>query len=505
MNLSMGLAQVARRQPRHPAILWEGGSLDYGAFDDQVAAIAGALRARHGLAPGACVAMAMENVPEFLPALFGIWRAGMVAVPMNAKLHPREMAWILENAGAGLCLATPKIADALGALSGVPPIIATASDDWRALLTGEPVRVVESAPADPAWLFYTSGTTGRPKGATLTHRNLAFMSLAYLADVDRIGPEDVRLHAAPMSHGSGLYALPFVMQGAQNLVMSGSFDPERVFAVLAHHRNVSFFAAPTIVVRLLNHPRAGDADVSGLKTICYGGAPMYLADLERALALFGPRLYQLYGQGECPMTITHVTKAMHADEGLERRREILASAGFPRSATEVRVIDEAWNTLPDGEAGEVAVKSDCVMAGYWRNPEATAAAIREGWLRTGDVGVMDPMGFLTLKDRAKDLIISGGANIYPREIEEVVLTHPGVREAAVVGRPHPEWGEEVVAFVVRDEGADLGPAELEALCLEHLARFKRPRHWRFVTELPKNNYGKVLKRDLRKMLEEEDA
>jgi len=499
VNLSLGLAQVARRAPGNPAILWQGGSLSYGGLNDQASRIAGALRDRHALEPGARIGMAMENGPDFLPVLYGIWRAGMTAIPMNAKLHPREFAWILENAGAGLCLATPKLAQALGAEPGLPPIVATGSADYPALLAGDPVTSVDSQPTDPAWIFYTSGTTGRPKGAVLTHRNLTAMSLAYMADVDRVGPGDIRLHAAPMSHGSGIYALPFVMMGAQNLVMGG-FEPEQVFEVLTRHDKVSFFAAPTMVTRLLNHPAADPAVTRGLKTLCFGGAPMYLADLKRALALFGPRLYQLYGQGEAPMTITHVTKAMHADTHHPRYDDILSSAGFPRSATEVAIVDDAWRPLPDGETGEIALRNDTVMAGYLNNPEASAQALKDGWLRTGDVGVKDPLGFVTLKDRSKDLIISGGANIYPREIEEVLLTDPAVREAAVVGRPHADWGEEVVAFVVAHPGRNADPAALDRLCLDNLARFKRPKQYRLIDELPKNNYGKVLKTALREML-----
>jgi acyl-CoA synthetase (AMP-forming)/AMP-acid ligase II len=504
MNLSSGLAQIARRAPENPAILWDGGRLSYGEFEGQVSRIAGALMRCHGLKPGDRIGMALENCPEFLPVLYGIWRAGMTAIPMNAKLHPRELAWILGNAAAPLCIASPKQAQALGGIAGVPEIVATGSADYVALLTGDPVTRVASRPEDPAWIFYTSGTTGRPKGAVLTHRNLTAQSLIYVADVDRVGPQDIRMHAAPMSHGSGIYAVPFVMMGAQNLVLGGSFEPERVFEVLAGHANVSFFAAPTMVTRLINHPGAGAADVRGLKTLCYGGAAMYLADLKRALELFGPRLYQLYGQGEAPMTITHVTKAMHADLAMPRRDEILASVGFPRTATEVAIVGDDWRELPHGETGEIALKSDCVMAGYLDNPEASAQALRDGWLRTGDVGVMDPLGFVTLRDRSKDLIISGGSNIYPREIEEVLLHADGVQETAVVGRPHAEWGEEVVAFVVPRPGVAPEETALDRLCLDNLARFKRPREYRFVSELPKNNYGKVLKTALRDQLAKED-
>jgi acyl-CoA synthetase (AMP-forming)/AMP-acid ligase II len=355
-----------------------------------------------------------------------------------------------------------------------------------------------------ATVIFTSGTGDDPKGAVLTHRNLTAMSLAYIADVDRVGPEDVRMHAAPMSHGSGIFALPFVMMGGQNLTLGGSFAPEQVFEVLRRHAKVSFFAAPTMVTRLVNDPQAGAADMRGLKTLCFGGAPMYLADLKRALEVFGPRLYQLYGQGEAPMTITHVTKAMHGDTAHPRYDEILASAGFPRTATEVAVVDDNWNELPDGEVGEIVTRSDCVMAGYLDNPAANAGALKGGWLRTGDVGVMDPLGFVTLKDRSKDLIISGGSNIYPREIEEVLLRADGVQETAVVSRPHPDWGEEVVAFVVNRPGVAHDDAALDRLCLDNLARFKRPRSYRFVEELPKNNYGKVLKTALRQALTEEN-
>ena len=503
MNLSTGLAQVARRSPDNPAILWRGGGLSYGGFEDQVARIAGALRDRHGLRPGDRIGMAMGNAAEFLPVLYGIWRAGMAAIPINAKLHPRELAWILSSARAPLCIATPKQADALGGIAGIPPIIATGSADYLALLAGEPVTRVANRPGDPAWIFYTSGTTGRPKGAVLTHRNLTAMSLAYVADVDRIGPDDVRMHAAPMSHGSGIFALPFVMMGAQNLTLGGSFEPERVFEVLGRYAKVSFFGAPTMVTRLVNHPLAGSADARGLKTLCYGGAAMYLADLKRALEVFGPRLYQLYGQGEAPMTIAHVTKAMHGDTAHPRRDDILSSVGFARTASEVAIVDDGWNELPDGEAGEIVTRGDCVMAGYLDDPVASASALKDGWLRTGDVGEMDPLGFVTLKDRSKDLIISGGSNIYPREIEEVLLRAERVQEAAVVSRPHADFGEEVVAFVVARPGDAPDEAALDRLCLDNLARFKRPRVYRFVEDLPKSNYGKVLKTALREILAKE--
>jgi acyl-CoA synthetase (AMP-forming)/AMP-acid ligase II len=262
------------------------------------------------------------------------------------------------------------------------------------------------------------------------------------------------------------------------------------------------FAAPTMLTRLVNAPAIGDADLRNLRTIFYGGGPMYVADLQRALKLFGPRLYQLYGQGESPMTITGLTQRTHAEESHPRWHDRLDSCGVPRTGVLVKVVDENDRELPPGEVGEVITQSDCVMEGYWDNPDASAETLRGGWLHTGDLGSFDEAGFLTLRDRSKDMIISGGSNIYPREIEEVLLRHSDLVEASVVGRPHPEWGEEVVAFVVTRPGAEIAQGALDQLCLDHIARFKRPRHYRFVDALPKNNYGKVLKTELRRWLAE---
>ncbi len=502
MDLSLTLGAIARVHAHRPAISWDGGSLSYGDFEAQVQAIAGALIARHGLRRGERVALAMENCPEYLPLLYGIWRAGLAAVPMNSKLHAKEMAWILANSASKLCIASPKLADGLSAvdLGPLPPIIVTGTADHHALLRGDPVQGEPGDANAEAWTFYTSGTTGRPKGAMLSHRSLLFACQCYWADIDYIDTRDTILHAAPLTHGSGLYGLAHIARGAHNVILEGSFEPERVFAALGTYANCAMFAAPTMVSRLINDPRAGSADTRGLKTIIYGGAPMYLSDLKRALELFGPKLYNLYGQGESPMTITGLDKAMHAEFARTGRDDRLVSAGIARTGVAVKVAGEDGRELPRGEVGEIVTASDCVMLGYWNNPEATARALRDGWLWTGDLGSMDEEGFVTIKDRSKDMIISGGSNIYPREIEEVLLTHPAVREAAVVARPHAEWGEEVIAFVVARPGAAVSDADLDRLCLDNIARFKRPKGYRFVAALPKNNYGKILKTELRGLL-----
>jgi long-chain acyl-CoA synthetase len=252
--------------------------------------------------------------------------------------------------------------------------------------------------------------------------------------------------------------------------------------------------------RLTEHVLTHGGDTRNLKTIVYGGGPMYVADLKRALDVFGNKFVQIYGQGETPMTISALSRFHHADIQHPRHEARLASVGVAHSGMQIRIGDPSGQPLAAGEAGEILVKGDTVMAGYWNNPEASAQSLKDGWLLTGDLGVLDDDGFLTLKDRSKDLIISGGSNIYPREIEEVLLLHPAVAEASVVGRPDAEWGETVVAFVVVRGNGRVEPQELDRHCLEQIARFKRPKEYRFIDALPKNNYGKVLKTELRKLL-----
>jgi len=464
MNIAQLLHQSARRLPDRPALaVGQEPFCTYGELSLRASRLAAGLTAKFGLKIGDRVALAMKNCPQYWQLLFACWHAGLVAVPMNAKLHAKEFEYIVDNCGAKASFFDAR---------------------EFAALDGTPAPAAEVNPDATAWLFYTSGTTGVPKGAMLTHRNLLFAAQAYFADIDKLGPQDAILHPAPLSHGSGLYGIPHFAAGAVNVIpRSGGFDEEEIFDLLDAWPNASFFAAPTMIVRLLASGSARRP--RGLKTITYGGAPMYVADALRAIDLFGPRLYQLFGQGESPMTITGLPQQYHAD------KLKLETCGYSRTGVEVKVL----------ESGEIVTRSDCVMAGYWGNPEATAQALRGGWLHTGDIGRMDEQGFLTILDRSKDLIISGGSNIYPREIEEVLLRHAAVAECSVVGRLHPEWGEEVVAFVVlKKEVPNVEIGELDALCLSNIARFKRPRDYRFVDSLPKNNYGKVLKTELRKRL-----
>jgi long-chain acyl-CoA synthetase len=495
MNLAGWVEKWGRAAGEGTAIAF--GAAPYASYRQWAARsriLAGNLRAL--CRPDDRVAIAMSNRPEFLEPLFAIWHAGLVAVPMNAKLHADELGYIVGHAQASLILASPDLADDVARHGRT---VVTGSAEWRSLGQGDGIAIVPRRADDLAWLFYTSGTTGRPKGAMLTHRNLMAMTLAYLSDIEPVGAGDVKIHPAPLSHGSGLYALPFVATGARNVVPeSGGFDPDEIASLLAAHGNVSFFAAPTMVSRLVNHVGFAGADHRGLRTIVYGGGPMHVENLLQAMELLGPKFAQIYGQGEAPMTIASLSKALHADRSRARWREVMGTVGLPRSNVEVRIADADDAELPAGEIGEVLARGDVVMPGYWRDEAASAQTLQGGWLHTGDVGVLDGEGFLTLKDRSKDLIISGGSNIYPREVEEVLLRHPDVLEVSVIGRVHPEWGEEVVACVVARPERILAAADLDRLCLDAIARFKRPRDYVFLDTLPKNNYGKVLKTELRK-------
>lgn len=507
MSLVHLLLRQARHSPNRPAILL-GAEVwaTHGQWAQRSAGLAQRMVAA-GLAPGDRVMLFMRNHPRYLEIVWAAWWAGLVVVPVNAKLHPREAEWIVANAGARWAFVTHDVAGKpLAGLERQIDVASQACDELLAPVNDAwAVPVVERDAQDVAWLFYTSGTTGRPKGVMLTHRNLMTMGLTYFIDVDPVTRDDAIVYAAPMSHGAGIYAIPHLMAGARHVVpASGGMDPLELFALGQAIGPLSTFAAPTIVKRLVDHAEqhgiSADTSALAFKTIVYGGAPMYAADIARALRVMGPRFVQIYGQGETPMVGTALSRQHLADTGHPRWAERMASVGVAQTPVQVLVADSEGRSLPTGEVGEVLIKGDSVMTGYWNNPEATAAAVRNGWLFTGDVGCLDADGFLTLKDRSKDLIISGGSNIYPREVEEVLLTAPGVTEVAVVGTPDAEWGEVVVAFVVAQAGRVLTPQAMDQHCLGQMARFKRPKRYVFVSELPKNNYGKVLKTALRERL-----
>ncbi|MCV7252166.1 AMP-binding protein [Mycobacterium hackensackense] len=485
MNLFGVLDQAAARFGDRGAVYLGTRQLHtWAQLRDRALRLAGSLSATHDT--GARIAIASENRPEIIEVMFAVWASGCVVVPINFKLHPREMAQILDDAGVSLVFASPKIA---AGLDGAPvEVLGGAGYDVR--LAHAPAVRANTDPGALAWLFYTSGTTGKSKGAMLSHRNLMAMTVAHLADFDAPDENHSLIHGAPMSHGSGLYIAPYVLRAARQVIPeSAGFEPAEFLDLCDHHPHVSCFLAPTMVQRLV---ATGRPRPQNLTTVVYGGGPMYVDSLKKAMAAFGPIFVQLYGQGEAPMTITGLRRNDHLDAS----DAVLGSVGYARSGVEVAVLDDDGTPAGIDEVGEIVCRGDVVMSGYWNNAAATAATLVDGWLRTGDMGSFDGRGFLTLRDRSKDVVISGGSNIYPREVEEVLIEHPDVVEACVVGTPDDEWGEVVVAFIVGTATEDA----LDTHLLERIARFKRPKRYVYVDELPKNSYGKVLKRELRELV-----
>ncbi|HEY1546145.1 MAG TPA: AMP-binding protein, partial [Xanthobacteraceae bacterium] len=378
MNIALWLDRAGRGQADRPAVGHGARVLrTYGEFAGRAARIAGALRQRCGLVPGDRVVIATKNAPDYLDVLYGVWHAGLVAVPANAKLHGAELGYIVEQSGARVCFASADVETALAphAPKNLERLIAIGGADYASFPTAEPIEMVPRAPDDLAWLFYTSETTGRPKGAMLTHRNLARVSQSYAAEVDPVAPGDALLHAAPMSHGSGLYIMAQVMRLAVNVVPeSGAFEPDEVFALFGAWPRASMFAAPTMVKRLVAH--GGDAHAENIRAIIWGGAPMYVEDARAVLDRFGPRLVQIYGLGESPMTITTLAREDIADRTHRRWLARLGSAGRPFAALDVMVADTDDRPLPFGETGQILCRGDVVMAGYWKNEPARRGARR---------------------------------------------------------------------------------------------------------------------------------
>ncbi|MDH0303274.1 MULTISPECIES: AMP-binding protein [unclassified Pseudomonas] len=503
MNIAHWLHDAAQRWPRRAA-LFEGQRqvADYQGFAARARGRALQLRDDYGIAPGERVALLMKNSCAYLELLYAIWWSGAVAVPINNKLHALEAAWIAGNAGARLIYTDDgRVFDSVALPAGCRELAATGQP-----VIGPAVDLLAPHPrqdSDLAWLFYTSGTTGRSKGVMLSHGNLIAMSLCYPLDVDPVSAADAMVYAAPMSHGAGLYNFVHVRCGARHVVpASRGFQAAELFELAQGLGQVSLFAAPTMVKRMVEQARQQGYGGEGIKTIVYGGGPMYLADLADALDTFGPRLVQIYGQGECPMTISALSREAIADRDHAGWPAIAASVGRAHACVEVRVVDASGQALAPGEPGEIAVRGAPVMLGYWDNPAATQAALVDGWLRTGDIGYLDTHGYLTLTDRSKDVIISGGSNIYPREVEEVLMQHPEVFEVCVVGEADAEWGESVVAFVVPRASGRVDAQALNQWFLARMASFKKPKKYQFCAELPKNSYGKILKTRLRQWLQD---
>lgn len=492
MNIALTLVNSALAFPQAPALsLGTRKIFDYRTLGQRAARLAGGLQKM--FATGDRIVIASHNCPEYLEILYGAWHGGFIVAPLNVRLNPAELAFAIDNCGARAVFADEETAQLLAPHVEDALIFPIGDKAYQGLVSSEPVPLAAKAPQDLAWIFYTSGTTGKPKGAMLTHGNLWAMTLAYFADVDFINETDALLHFAATSHASGLFALSHVAKASNNILPeSGGYDPDELASLAAEVPNLTFFAPPTVLRRMCAKDTLRSADLSNIKTVLVGAAPVFESDIRGGLELFGPKLWNGYGQGESPCTITAMSKKQIADAARANDIDRLVSVGVARTGVEIRI--EAQD---GGDVGEVLVRGDVVMTGYWRDETASYAALTDGWLHTGDLGRLDECGYLTLLDRKKDMIISGGQNIYAREIEDVLSSHVGVADVAVIGVPDPEWGECVVAVIVPTRPNGVSAEALDAMCLEQIARFKRPKRYEFVASLPKNASGKTLKTLLR--------
>jgi long-chain acyl-CoA synthetase len=498
-NLAGLLDGPARWRAGEPAVrLGERVVRTWSELAGAVAARAGGLRDQLGVRPGDTVGLFAANSPEYLELMLAVWHAGGVVVPISSRLHDKETAALLGVSEARACVVSAEVAAGLG--SHAPDgcrLVVVGEAEERALMRGAAIEPVARELTDDAWIFFTSGTTGSPKGARLSHGNLMAMAAAYHADVDTVGPGDQLIHVAALSHASGLFALPFLARGAaQVLPESGGFDAGELVGLLTAGDRSTFFVPPTLLRRLAAAPGAGAA-AGRLGRVIVGAAPVRAADLREGIGVFGACLWNGYGQGESPCTITGMGPAAMAAALAAGDDQLLASVGAARWGMRVRVLGDDGAPRAAGEIGEVVADGPTVMSGYLNAQTATAETLRDGWLHTGDLGRFDAGGRLTLVDRVKDMVISGGYNVYPSEVERVLLADPSVQDAAVLGVPDAEWGERVVAFIVAAPGSELDTAALDRRCLGEIARHKRPREYHAVPALPRNAAGKVLKRELR--------
>jgi len=506
MNIAALIAATARRVPDAWAISWIDQPVwTYAELWTRASRLAAGMR-MIGLTPGDRVLMAMSNSIHYYEVILAAWIAGLIPSPQNCRLHPAEMGFAAQDNGAKICFSTPELVEPLREhLPGDCQLVDISGKEFSALHASSSLDVQHREMTDPALLFYTSGTTGRPKGAIQTHRTLIAMSVCFLAD-SQAGTNDHILHMAPMSHASGFFGMSYLLQGRNHVILPTAAATADIFKrAFSHFSPLTFFAVPTVVRRILNPDIFPRDLIPRIHRIIVGGAPFYVQDYREAIKVFGSqRLWQIYGQGESPNTITHLSAELLGDPDSSGYEDRLASVGVARSGLSVRIVREDGSQAADGEVGEVVVQGDTLMDGYWNRPQASHETLQGGWLHTGDLGRLDRHGFLTLVDRSKDVIISGGSNIYPREIEEVLLTHPNVAECAVIGISHPKWGETPLAFIVPD-GEIPTPDALEQHCLGYIGRYKKPSRYHFISELPKSAYGKILKSELRKLIENETA
>jgi acyl-CoA synthetase (AMP-forming)/AMP-acid ligase II len=495
----------AGKSPDRLALIDGDRELTYGQLHENATRLANALL---GIAaPGDRVAILAQNVAEYVECYYGVPAAGMALTFLNYRLHPKEWAWILGNAEARVLIVERSFLDQIRPeLAGVPSIehlvvIGGAADGDGAVpydelvatgaTTPPPVEVDED---DTAWLIYTSGTTGFPKGAMLTHRGLVAAVLESAIEYQP-QPDERNLLAFPLCHVAG-YTVPLMHVRGGLVVLMKAYEPELFMQLVQRHAITSSALAPTMLNFLLQHPKIDDYDLSSLRNIGYGAAAMPVEVLKAAIERFGPIVYSGFGMTELGGNVLVHSKEAHI-RAINGEEHLLAACGTPMCLANVKVVDEAMQECPPGVVGEIVIQAEQVLKGYWRNEDGTKAAFDGGWFKTGDMARRDEEGFFYIVDRKKDMIVTGGENVYSREVEEVIYAHPAVSEAAVIGLPDPTWGENVTAVVVLREGMTASDAEIISVCRDRLAGYKKPKRVEFIDELPKNVSGKILKRELR--------
>ncbi|GJD50357.1 Long-chain-fatty-acid--CoA ligase FadD13 [Methylobacterium crusticola] len=513
MNLAHALTQAAARYPERDAIVWGEARWTWAALDARVSALAAGLSAR-GVRKGDRLLVHARNGNAILEIMYAAFRLGAVFVPTNHRLMPDDVVFLAAQSGATVMLCNADYAAHVAAVRAGAPAVGhvvaigdgpAEGEPYEALVAEGMGRAVADAAVehdDPCWFFYTSGTTGKPKAAVLTHGQMAFVITNHLCDLmpGTTAEGDASLVVAPLSHGAGVHAVAQVTRAVTSVLPAGDrFDAAEVWALVARHRITNLFTVPTILKMMVEHPAAGAHDHASLRHVIYAGAPMYREDQKRALRTLGRVIVQYFGLGEVTGNITVLPPALHEPEDGPGVR--IGTCGFERTGMQVQIQDADGREVGPGETGEICVCGPAVFAGYWDNPKANADAFRDGWFRTGDLGYLDAQRFLFITGRASDMYISGGSNIYPREIEEKILTHPAVAETAVLGVPDPTWGEIGIAVCVPREGERLTEEDVLAFLFDKVARYKLPKRVILRESLPKSGYGKITKKMVREELE----
>lgn len=512
MNLGHFLTQIARRHPDDIGFVWQDRTWKWSEMEERVSAMAHALSQDFGVVKGDRILVQSANCNQMFESMLACFRIGAVWVPANYRQSPDEVAYLAKASGArgmicgaafaGHAKSCRSQADALEFVISIGE--AAFGEEYDAIVERHRGQVVETVAVDrddPCWFFFTSGTTGRPKAAILTHGQMAFVITNHLCDLmPATGPGDASLVVAPLSHGAGIHQLAQLAHGVKTILLpTDRLDVATVWSLVEKWRVTNMFTVPTILKMLTEDPSVDAHDHSSLRYVIYAGAPMYRSDQKHALAKLGPVLVQYFGLGEVTGNITVLPPALHdPHDGPDMR---LGTCGIERTGMQVQIQDDDGKELTAGGTGEICVIGPAVFAGYHDNPEANEKAFRDGWFRTGDLGYMDENGFVYITGRSSDMYISGGSNIYPREIEEKILLHPQIAEVAVVGVPDPVWGEVGMAVCVSRPDADVAGAELRAWLEEKMARYKLPKHFVFWDELPKSGYGKITKKTIREELE----